>query len=55
MSANAPTDICFSFKGLKERGGHLAGLPGCRILMWILILAVKPHPMMWSLLLLSGH
>ncbi len=22
MSANVPTDICFSFKGLKERGGN---------------------------------
>ncbi|MBC3767059.1 class II glutamine amidotransferase [Neptunicella marina] len=22
MSANVPTDICFSFKGLRERGGH---------------------------------
>lgn len=22
MSANVPTDICFSFKGLKERGGR---------------------------------
>ncbi|MBY0419073.1 MAG: class II glutamine amidotransferase, partial [Pararheinheimera sp.] len=21
MSANVPTDICFSFKGLRERGG----------------------------------
>jgi glutamine amidotransferase len=32
MSANVPTDICFSFSGLMQRGGHgrvMWGVDGC--------------------------